>query len=272
MKLKKLLLTGLAAVSLIAFVGGCGNTDKQQAGQQELPKKIVVGLDDSFPPMGFRDENNNIVGVDIDLAKEAAKRAGMEIEFKAIDWSAKEAELKSHKIDALWNGLTITPEREQNMTFSNPYMDDKELIVVKADKQDINSKESLAGKVVGVQQASAGEKALNDDPNTSKIQEVKTYEDYVAAFNDLELGRIDAVIADGVIARYTMTKKPGTFRIVDGVDYGSDIFAIGFRKEDTALRDKFNAILIDMKKDGTADKIMEKWFGTAADLNKDDAK
>ena len=271
MNLKKVFLTGLAAVSLIALVGGCGNSN-DQASKQEMPTKIVIGLDDSFPPMGFRDENNQIVGVDIDLAKEAAKRAGMEIEFKPIDWSSKEAELKFHNIDALWNGLTITPEREKNMIFSDPYMNDKELIVVKADNTSITGKDSLADKVVGVQQASAGEKALQDDPNSSQIKEVKTYEDYVACFNDLELGRIDAIVADGVIARYTMTKKPGAYKIIEGTDYGADVFAVGFRKEDTALRDKFNQILIDMKKDGTADKIMTKWFGTAADLDKSDVK
>ena len=268
MKLKNLLLAGLAVVSLVAFAGCGSNTS---TGSQELPKKVVVGLDDSFPPMGFRDENNQIVGFDIDLAKEAAKRAGMEIEFKPIDWAAKEAELKGKKVDALWNGLTITEERKKNILFSDPYMQDKELIVVRADNNSINGKADLAGKTVGVQTASAGETALKNDADSKNIKEVKTYDDYVAAFNDLALGRIDAVVADGVVARYTLTKKP-ELRIVEGTDYGADIFAIGFRTDDKALADKFNQILIEMKKDGTADKIAEKWFGTAADLDKSDAK
>ena len=249
MKLKNLLLAGLAVVSLVAFAGCGSNTS---TGSQELPKKVVVGLDDSFPPMGFRDENNQIVGFDIDLAKEAAKRAGMEV-------------------GALWNGLTITEERKKNILFSDPYMQDKELIVVRADNNSINGKADLAGKTVGVQTASAGETALKNDADSKNIKEVKTYDDYVAAFNDLALGRIDAVVADGVVARYTLTKKP-ELRIVEGTDYGADIFAIGFRTDDKALADKFNQILIEMKKDGTADKIAEKWFGTAADLDKSDAK
>lgn len=266
MKLRNLLLAGLAVVSLVAFTG-CGS----QKTENTVPNKVVVGLDDSFPPMGFRDENNNIVGFDIDVAKEVAKRAGFEIEFKPIDWSSKETELKGKKIDALWNGLTITEERKKNVLFSSPYMQDKELIVVRANDISITNKETLAGKTVGVQTASAGESALKADATTKNIKEVKTYDDYVAAFNDLALGRIDAVIADGVVARYTLTKKP-ELKIVEGVDYGADIFAVGFRKEDTALKAKIDQILVDMKKDGTMDKIAEKWFGTAADLDKSDAK
>ena len=260
MNWKKMMAVGLAAVSMMVFVTGCGSDTK--TANTELPKKIVIGLDDSFPPMGFKDDKGVIVGLDIDMAKEAAKRAGMEVEFKAIDWSSKEAELKSKKIDALWNGLTVSPEREKNILFSNPYMKDKQYIVVR----------NLAGKVVGVQQASTGESALQNDPSGKTVKETKSYADFVSAFMDLGIGRVDAVIADGVIARYLMTKEPGKYKIVDGTDYGVDNFAVGFRKDDTALRDKINGILADMKKDGTADKIVEKWLGSSADLDKSDAK
>lgn len=270
MNWKKIMAVGLAAVSMMAFVSGCGSDTKTNSG--ELPKKIVVGLDDSFPPMGFKDENGKIVGFDIDMATEAAKRAGMDVEFKAIDWSSKEAELKSKKIDALWNGLTITEERKKNILFSSPYMKDKAYIVVRNEDTSINGKADLAGKVVGVQQASSGEKALAEDPSGKTVKDTKSYADFVSAFMDLGIGRVDAVIADGVIARYLMTKEPGKYRIVEGTDYGSDDFGVGFRTEDTALRDKFNAILADMKKDGSADKIAEKWFGTGADLDKSDVK
>ena len=263
MNWKKMMAVGLAAVSMMVFVTGCGSDTK--TANTELPKKIVIGLDDSFPPMGFKDDKGEIVGLDIDMAKEAAKRA-------AIDWSSKEAELKSKKIDALWNGLTVSPEREKNILFSNPYMKDKQYIVVRNDDDSIKSKADLAGKVVGVQQASTGESALQNDPSGKTVKETKSYADFVSAFMDLGIGRVDAVIADGVIARYLMTKEPGKYKIVDGTDYGVDNFAVGFRKDDTALRDKINGILADMKKDGTADKIVEKWLGSSADLDKSDAK
>ena len=261
---------GLAAVSMMAFVTGCGGDTKKA--NTELPKKVVIGLDDSFPPMGFKDEKGEIVGFDIDMAKEAAKRAGMDVEFKAIDWSSKEAELKSKKIDALWNGLTVSPEREKNILFSNTYMKDKQYVIVRNDDDSIKGKADLAGKVVGVQQASTGEAALQNDPSGKTVKETKSYADFVSAFMDLGIGRVDAVIADGVIARYLMTKEPGKYKIVEGTDYGVDNFAVGFRKDDTALRDKINGILAEMKKDGTADKIAEKWLGSGADLDKSDAK
>ena len=144
MNWKKMMAVGLAAVSMMVFVTGCGSDTK--TANKELPKKIVIGLDDSFPPMGFKDDKGEIVGLDIDMAKEAAKRAGMDVEFKAIDWSSKEAELKSKKIDALWNGLTVSPEREKNILFSNTYMKDKQYIVVRNEDESIKSKADLAGK------------------------------------------------------------------------------------------------------------------------------
>ena len=270
MNWKKIMAVGLAAVSMMAFVSGCGSNTKNA--DTQLPKKIVIGLDDSFPPMGFKDDKGEIVGLDIDMAKEAAKRAGMDVEFKAIDWSSKEAELKSKKVDALWNGLTVSPEREKNILFSNAYMKDKQYLIVRNDDNSIKNKSDLAGKVVGVQQASTGESALQNDPSGKTVKEIKSYADFVSAFMDLGIGRLDAVIADGVIARYLMTKEPGKYKIVEGTDYGVENFAVGFRKEDTALRDKINAILVEMKKDGTADKIAEKWLGSGADLDKSDAK
>ena len=270
MNWKKIMAVGLAAVSMMAFVSGCGSDTKKA--DTQLPKKIVIGLDDSFPPMGFKDDKGEIVGLDIDLAKEAAKRAGMDVEFKAIDWSSKEAELKSKKIDVLWNGLTVSPEREKNILFSDTYMKDKQYIVVRNDDNAIKGKSDLAGKVVGVQQASTGESALQNDPSGKTVKEIKSYADFVSAFMDLGIGRVDAVIADGVIARYLMTKEPGKYKIVEGTDYGVDNFAVGFRKDDTVLRDKINGILAEMKKDGIADKIVEKWLGSSADLDKSDAK
>lgn len=267
---KKAVLCGLAAMTVMVFVTGCGSDTKQ--GAQELPKKVVVGLDDTFAPMGFRNEKGELVGFDIDLAKEAAKRAGMEIEFKPIDWSSKEAELKAKKIDLLWNGLTVSEDRKKNILFSDPYMVDKQYIVVRADDNSINSKEDLAGKVVGVQQASTGEDALQKDPSGKTIKQMKTYADFVNAFMDLSIGRLDAVIADGVIARYTMSKDPGKYRIVETTNYGENPFAVGFRIGDDALRNKINDALISMKKDGTAQKIAEKWFGSAKEIDVSDAK
>ena len=120
--MKKLLALVLTVLTVLALAG-CGGSG---------PKKMVIGLDDNFAPMGFRDKDNKIVGFDIDLAREAAKRAGMEVEFKPIDWSAKEAELNGKRIDAIWNCFTINPEREKVIHFSKPYIDNAQVVAVPA--------------------------------------------------------------------------------------------------------------------------------------------
>ena len=137
MKIKGLVLTALLAAATV--ITGCGG---QEGGTSNVGgsngAKIVVGLDDEFPPMGFRDDKNEITGFDVDLAKEAARRLGREVEFKAIDWSSKEAELKSKRIDVLWNGLDITPERQENMLFSDPYMDNRQIVFVRHSEEPSN--------------------------------------------------------------------------------------------------------------------------------------
>ncbi len=258
MNLKKIMALAMVGLTMVAFTAGCGSDTK---GKAELPKKVVIGLDDTFAPMGFRDDAGNLVGFDIDMAKEAAKRANIEVEFKPIDWESKEAELKSKHIDILWNGLTILEERQKNVLFSDGYLKEGQVIAVKPGSP-IKSKADLDGKIVAVQQASTADYLIQKDGSDKKMKEIKKYGDYVNAFMDLELGRVDAIIVDGITGRYLSTKKPGQFVILPEV-FGEELMGIGFRKEDTALRDKFNDIMNEMKKDGTAGKIAEKWFGTA---------
>lgn len=130
--MKKLLAIFMLLAMLVT--AGCGGSDKQAPAKKADNKaKIVVGLDDNFPPMGFKDEKNQITGFDIDLAKEVAKRLDRPVEFKAIDWSSKEAELKSKRVDILWNGLDITEKRKENMMFSDPYMENRQVVFLQKD-------------------------------------------------------------------------------------------------------------------------------------------
>ena len=150
--MKKIFLAALLLVTMVFT--GCGGSQggdqPKDGGSEKKSDKIVIGLDDEYKPMGFKDEKNEIVGFDVDLAKEAAKRLGSEVEFKAIDWNSKEAELKSGRIDIIWNGLDITPEREENMLFSKPYMDNRQIVFVKKDNvQGIMTETDLVGKRVG---------------------------------------------------------------------------------------------------------------------------
>lgn len=260
MNWKKIVALSLTVVATAVFLSGCGDTNKAGSGKTELPKKLVVGLDDNFPPMGFRDKDGNIVGFDIDMAKEAAKRAGMEVEFKPIDWASKEAELSSKRIDVLWNGLTMTEERKKNILFSNPYMNNKQVLVVPVDSP-IQTVADLKDKVVGMQDGSTAVTVLERNPDLAKsFKETKKYSDMVTALIDAEAKRADAVILDDIIAYYYMKQKPGTLRVVPA-DFGAEKIAIGFRKDDTALKEKIDAVLEEMKKDGTSAKISEKWFG-----------
>ncbi|MDD6697599.1 MAG: amino acid ABC transporter substrate-binding protein [Veillonellaceae bacterium] len=274
MKWKKLVALASAAVLSAALFTGCGG--QQQAASSSgsgsgsgAGDKIVVGLDDNFPPMGFKDENNEIVGFDIDLAKEATKRLGREVEFKAIDWSSKEAELKSGRVNVLWNGLDITDKRKENMLFSDPYMDNRQIIFVKKGATGITDEQSLAGKAVGTQSASTAEEYIDgSDFFKTKVKEVKKYSDFVSAFMDLENGRIDAVIGDEIVGRYYMSKHPDSIDAVDVAVGPVSQFGIAFAKDNQKLRDDVQKVLDEMVKDGTVAKISEKWFGKDITLKK----
>ena len=270
--MKKIFLAALLLVTMIftGCGGSQGGTDKPATDKPADKKveKITIGLDDEYAPMGFKNEQNEIVGFDVDLAKEAAKRLGTDVEFKAIDWNSKEAELKSGRIDIIWNGLDITPEREENMLFSKPYMDNRQIVFVTAgNDQGIKSEADLAGKKVGTQAGSTAESYIDKTPALKdSFAEFKTYGDYVSAFMDLENGRIDALVCDEITGRYALSKQEGKFTALDVAVGPMTQFGIAFRKDDTELRDKVQKVFDEMIKDGSAAKISEQWF--KADLLK----
>lgn len=262
--MKRILALCMMMVLAVTALAGCGG---DTAGKEE-GKKIVVGLDDNFPPMGFKDEKNEIVGFDIDLAKEVTKRLGREVEFKAIDWNSKEAELKSGRVDILWNGLDITEQRKENMLFSDPYMDNRQIVfVAKNSGVNIASEADLAGLSVGTQSGSTTEEYFtNNSALRESMKEVKYYPDYITAFMDLENGRIDAVVGDEIIGRYYLSKHPENIAAVNVVIGDVSQFGFAFRKEDQALRDEIQKVFDEMKADGAVAKISEKWF--SADITK----
>lgn len=182
--------------------------DTAPAGDDSLQKvldkgTLVLGLDDSFPPMGFRDEDNNIVGFDIDLATEVCKRMGVELVLQPIDWDAKELELSSGKIDCIWNGMTITDERVASMYFAKPYIANRQIIIV-PEGSDIKTIADLAGKKVGLQKGSSSLDALNKNEVVNEVASITEMADNVTVFLELKAGRIDAFIVDEVVGRYIM--------------------------------------------------------------------
>ena len=248
----KKLLMALMSLAMVMMLTACGN---------DAPKKVVIGLDDNFAPMGFRNEKNEIVGFDIDLAREACKRLKMEVEFKPIDWGAKEAEIKSKRIDAIWNCFTVNPEREKVYGLSKPYITNAQIIVTPAGSS-IKKISDLAGKVVAVQDDATGDYLFNLPENKAlkdSLKDFRKYPDFAAVYMDMDAGRVDAMVVDAVLARYYNTKNPGKYAVLDEV-MGDEVVAVAFRKDDTALRDKIDKVLDEMKKDGTCKKISEKWY------------
>ena len=259
--MKKRLSLLLAALAAATLFTACGKKpEAPAAAAPAAAQAIVIGLDDNFPPMGFRDDKGELVGFDIDLAREAGKRIGAEVSFKPIDWNAKEAELNGKRVDVLWNGLTITEERKANILFTTPYLENHQIIVV-TDKSPITSKAQLAGKVVGVQDGSSAVEAIEKDAAAAKaIKELKKFGDNVTALMDLSAGRLDALVVDEVVGRYYTAKKPGEYRVLEE-NFGTEDYGVGTRKDDTELMAKLQKAMDEMKADGAAATISTKWFG-----------
>ncbi|NLC52708.1 MAG: amino acid ABC transporter substrate-binding protein [Firmicutes bacterium] len=260
MKRSLALVLTLMLISLLLLSGVCAA--KKDTSWENVMKKgvFVLGLDDSFPPMGFRDEKGQIVGFDIDVAKEVCNRLGIDLKLQPINWDAKEQELNTKNIDCIWNGLTITPERQRNILFTKPYMDNRQVVIVRGDS-GIASLSALAGKTLGLQAGSSAKDALNSAPDfEASLGSVIEFDENMTALMDLELGGLDAVLMDEIVARYYIQQKDKNFFVLDEA-LASEEYGIGFRKSDRELMEKFQDTLIAMAKDGTLAAISEKWFG-----------
>ncbi len=251
----------LLATAMAVFAGGKKETGSDDSLKYIMDKgTLVLGLDDSFPPMGFRDENGNITGFDIDLAKEVCKRMGVELKLQPIDWDSKILDLNSKDIDVIWNGLTITEERKAKIDFSKPYIANRQIIITQA-SSPIDKISDLKGKIVGIQLGSSAEDAVRADEKVlESFKELAKYQDNIQALMDLATGRIDAVVVDEILGRYYIAKKPGVYKVATEA-FAKEEYGIGFRKGDTALVKKVDSIMDEMVKDGTAPQISVKWFG-----------
>lgn len=221
--------------------------------------ELVIGIDDAFPPMEFRNEKNELVGFDIDASKELAKRLGIKVRHVPTAWKGVIMSLKTGKFDIIWSGMSITAEREKEIAFTKPYIMEKQVIVVKAGNKKIKGLKDLgAATVVGVQLGSTSEEALAK--LNKKFKEIKKYDTNTNAFMDLKIGRIDALAVDELVGRYYLSQKPGEYTVLSE-SLLSEPIGIGLRKEDAALKDKIQKTLDGMFKDGTMKKISIKWFG-----------
>lgn len=249
----------------VSVLSGCSaSSSKAEDSFAEIKERgyVVMGLDDTFAPMGFRDEKNEIVGFDVDLAKEVFRRVGLEVRFQPIDWSMKESELQAGNIDLIWNGYSINDERKEKVAFSKPYLENKQIIVTLSDS-DISNKTDLKDKNVAAQNGSSAVEAMNTEPevvSSFKGGEPVLFDTNNEAFMDLEAGRVEALVADEVLARYYIKQKDSEmFKVLDE-DFGKEEYGIGMRKQDKELIELLNSTLDKIKEDGIYTELYNKWF------------
>ena len=262
--MKKLLMSTILLVMAVALIlTGCGSSnsaDQDSWTKIEEKGEFVLGLDENFPPMGFRDDNGEITGFDVDIAKEVFSRLGVDLKLQPINWDAKEQELNTGNIHAIWNGFTITEERKKQVLFSEPYMENRQVLVVMEDS-NYNTLADLAGKKLGIQAASSAADALNSAADfKSSLGDIIEFDDNMMALMDLEKGGVDTVLMDEIVARYYIQMKDKGYRVLDEALAGEQ-YGIGFRLEDKEVQQKVNETLTAMAKDGTLAEISNKWFG-----------
>lgn len=263
--MKKWLAALVAVVSVLALTGCARAKASNSWPRIEKDKTVVVGLDDTFVPMGFRAKNGQIEGFDIDLAKAVFKLYGIKVSFQSIEWSMKETELKNQTIDLIWNGYSVTPARKKKVLFSDNYLVNHQILVTKT-KSHVKTFADMKGKTLGVQTGSSGAAALDSEPQLLK-QYIKgkspvLYDTFNDAFLDLNAGRIQGIFMDQVYADYYIAHQPdpSSYSTLTG-KFASEHFAVGMRKSDTVLKQKIDDGFKTLKKNGTMAKLKQKWFG-----------
>lgn len=230
----------------------------EDAGVPAEGDTFTVGFDQSYPPYGFVGDDGEFTGFDLDLAAEVCERNGWELALEPIDWDAKDTLLNSGAISCIWNGFTIEG-REDDYTFSEPYMLNGQVVVVRADS-DIESLEDLAGKAVITQVDSAALDVLEGDQAdlAATFASLDTIGEYNTAFMQLESGAVDAVACDLSIAEYQMAANPETYVQLPEM-LSEEHYGVGFKKGNEELAATVNDTLRAMNEDGTIEELCEKY-------------
>ena len=264
----------LMAAAMVFTMAGCGSSkDADTSAKKETKtedskdkensdKQFIVGFDAEYPPYGYKDDNGEYVGFDLDLAQEVCARNGWELVKQPIDWDSKDMELNSGSIDCIWNGFTMTG-REDDYKWTKPYVDNSIVVVVK-EGSGIEKKEDLAGKVVAVQADSSGLAALTDEEDNEEnlklaasFSDLQQVADYNTAFMNLEAGAVDAIVVDIGVADYQLESRTGFAMLDDKIR--TEQYAVGFKLGNEELRDQVQSTLDEMVKDGTFDDVAKKW-------------
>ena len=241
--------------------------EQEEAAEEETASEdsdsrttFVVGFDAEYPPFGYMDDDGEYVGFDLDLAQLVCENLGWELEKKPINWDSKDMELNSGTIDCIWNGFTING-REDDYTWSEPYLNNEQVMVVGADS-GIESLADLSGKNVVVQAASAALDALNSDDNkdlTASFASLTENPDYNTAFMNIDSGAADAVAVDIGVANYQLSQREeGKYVILDE-PIQSEQYGIGFKKGNEELRDTVWAEVLKLNESGKVKELADKY-------------
>jgi polar amino acid transport system substrate-binding protein len=260
-KMKKIAAVVMTAVMAAAIFAGCSSNQATTNSLDAIKKAgvIKIGLSDDFPPFEYRDDKNNLIGFDIDLANKIAEKLGVKAEFVPTEFSGIILALNSDKFDLIMSGLSQTAEREKEISFVGPYLQSGQAIIVRADS-GITSVADLKGKVVGAQLGSTGEEAAKKIEGTA---EVRTYDKVTEELQDLLIGgRIDAVVTDKPVAGYYIAKSAAAsqYKILDNM-LTEEPMGIGVKKTETELTTEVQKIFDGLVADGTMSQLSMKWFG-----------
>ena len=251
MRLKRLATAGLL-LGLLVSLAGCHSRQKTDSWATiERRQKVVIGIDDSFVPMTYREKNGQLTGFDVELAKAIFKGSGIQVDFQSIDWDMKETELNNQTIDLIWSGYSKTEERAKRVAFSQPY--------------PVNRLADLKGQNLGVQTGSSGMAQLDRKPAVLKQkianQTPILYDTYNNAFIDLQAKRIKGILIDQVYANFEIKARANgqDFQAIES-PFAAEKFAVGMRPEDQKLRRFINRRYQVLKQNGQLAKIQAKWF------------
>ena len=263
---KRLLAAVLCAAMTMTVFTGCGSDGKKADNSDKDKQTFTVGFDAAFPPYGYQDEDGEYVGFDLDLAAEVCERNGWELVKQPIDWDSKDMELSSGAIDCIWNGFTMSEDRLDTYEWTEPYVDNSQVFVVKADS-GIETKADLKDKNVLVQADSSALEAINSDDNKELKESFANLDEvpeYNTAFMNLEAGSGDAIAMDIGVAKYQIEKRGSDKFVMLEDKLATEQYGIGFKLGNTELRDSVQKTLKEMVKDGKFGEIAEKWELTDA--------
>ena len=259
--LKRSLLVVMALVIMLTALSAC-------SGSGSAGNTLRVGVDNTYPPMEFTNDKNETVGFDVDLSNEIAKKLNMKLELIPNAWDGIFQALNTDKFDAIISSVSLKADRLENFEFTKPYIANAQVIVVATNTDSIKEPKDLAGKKVGVQINTTADESTAKYVKETPF-EITKYDQIIQSFSDLKAGRVDAVVVDEVVARDYVSKDKESYKVTSA-KLTNEPIGVCLKKGNTALRDKIQKALDDLKAEGKLKELSVKWFGEDITSNIDE--